>query len=61
VFRDRAVEYLRLCLARTTPTGLLPELIGLQPDTPYWAAPHAWASALMVRCVHLLDDTRALA
>lgn len=59
--RARAVEYLRLCLARTTPTGLLPELIGLQPDTPYWAAPHAWASALMVRCVHLLDDTRALA
>ncbi len=59
-FRDRAVAYVRCCLARTTPTGLLPELIGLQPDTPYWAAPHAWASALMVRCAHLLHETREL-
>jgi len=59
-FRDRAVDYLRLCLARATPTGLLPELIGLQPDTPYWAVPHAWASALMVRCAHLLNETKGL-
>lgn len=59
-FRERALEYIRLSLARATPTGLLPELIGLQPDTPYWAVPHAWASALMVRCVHLLEETRAL-
>jgi oligosaccharide amylase len=59
-FREQALDYLRLCLARATPTGLLPELIGLQPDTPYWAVPHAWASALMVRCVHLLHETRAL-
>ena len=60
-FRAQALDYLRLCLDRATPTGLLPELIGLQPDTPYWAAPHAWASALMVRCAHLLHETRALA
>jgi GH15 family glucan-1,4-alpha-glucosidase len=60
-FRERAVAYLRLCLSRATATGLLPELIGLQPDTPYWAVPHAWASALMVRCAHLLDETRQVA
>lgn len=59
-FRDRAMEYMRLSLANATPTGLLPELIGLQPETPYWAVPHGWASALMVRCVHLLDETKAL-
>jgi GH15 family glucan-1,4-alpha-glucosidase len=51
-FRQRAMEYIELSLAHGTPTGLLPELIGLQPDTPYWAVPHGWASALMVRCVH---------
>lgn len=59
-FRNRALEYIHLSLAYATPTGLLPELIGLQPDTPYWAVPHAWASALMVHCVHLLDKTRSL-
>ena len=59
-FRNRAVDYIRLSLARATPTGLLPELIGLQPDTPYWAVPHGWASALMVHCLHLLDATQAL-
>lgn len=55
-FRDRALAYVRVCLQRATPTGLLPELIGLQPDTPYWAAPHAWASALLVRCALLLGE-----
>ncbi|NPV49525.1 MAG: hypothetical protein HPY69_21480 [Armatimonadetes bacterium] len=55
-FRGRALDYIRVCLSRATPTGLLPELIGLQPDTPYWAAPHAWASALLVRCALLLDE-----
>ncbi|MEN6402241.1 MAG: glycoside hydrolase family 15 protein, partial [Armatimonadia bacterium] len=59
-FRNRAIDYIRLSLARATPTGLLPELIGLQPDTPYWAIPHGWASSLMVHCLHLLDATRAL-
>ena len=59
-WRDRALELIHLCLARATCTGLLPELIGLQPDTPYWAIPHAWASALLVRCVLLLEETCAL-
>ena len=59
-WRNRALELIHLCLKRATPTGLLPELIGLQPDTPYWAVPHGWASALMVRCTLLLDETLAL-
>jgi glucoamylase len=54
--RDRALQYIHVCLQRATPAGLLPELIGLQPDTPYWAAPHAWASALLVRCALLLEE-----
>ena len=59
-YRDLAAEYIRLCLSRATATGLLPELIGLQPDTPYWAAPHGWASALMVRCTLLWDTVDRL-
>ena len=59
-WRDRALELIHLSLARATGTGLLPELIGLQRDTPYWAVPHAWASALLVRCVLLLEETRGL-
>jgi GH15 family glucan-1,4-alpha-glucosidase len=49
-WRDKADQYVRVALAHTTPTGLLPELIPLTPQYPYWAAPHAWASALLVRC-----------
>jgi oligosaccharide amylase len=49
--RHRAVDYINFALAHATPTGLLPELIGLSPDTPYWAAPHAWASGLLIKCV----------
>ncbi len=55
-WRDQALSYIRLALSRATVTGLLPELIGLQPDTPYWAAPHGWASGLLVRCAVLLDQ-----
>lgn len=54
-YRQQAVEYIEFTLAHTTPTGLLPELIGLQPDIPYWAAPHSWASGLLVECVLALD------
>ena len=54
-YRETALADLDFCLAHATPTGLLPELIGLQPDAPYWAAPHAWASALLLDCVHELD------
>jgi len=42
-YRQQAIDYINFCLAHTTPTGLLPELIGLTPDIPYWAAPHSWA------------------
>jgi oligosaccharide amylase len=44
----------QFCLAHATPTGLLPEIIVLDPGTPYWAAPHAWASALLLDCVREL-------
>jgi len=47
----RAEEYLASVLARTTPAGLLPELVPSRAGVPYWAAPHAWASALLVNCV----------
>jgi GH15 family glucan-1,4-alpha-glucosidase len=46
----RAELYLRTVLARTTPAGLLPELLPNLPGVPYWAAPHAWASGLVVKC-----------
>ena len=54
-YRDQAVDYIQFCLAHTTPTGLLPELIGLTSDIPYWAAPHSWASGLLVECILALD------
>ncbi len=44
------------CLGHATPTGLLPELIGTDPSTPYWAAPHSWASGLLIECVLALDE-----
>jgi len=49
--RAKAASYIDFCLAHATPTGLLPELIGTRPDYPYWAAPHSWASGLMVKCI----------
>jgi len=55
-YRRQAVEYINFVLDHTTPTGLLPELIGRQPETPYWAAPHSWASGLLVECVLALDE-----
>ena len=51
--RRRAEAYIRFCRAHATPTGLIPELIGRTPDTPYWAAPHAWATALYAQCLLL--------
>lgn len=54
-YRQQALADIDFCLANSTPTGLLPELIGRQPDTPYWAAPHAWASALFLDCIHELS------
>lgn len=48
-----AMEHLRVALANSSPTGQLPELI---PKIlfDYWAAPHAWASSLLIECVILL-------
>ena len=54
--RQQALADLDFCLAHANPTGLLPELIGLYPDAAYWAAPHAWASALLLDCVHELES-----
>ena len=56
--RDKAERYIEFCLDHATPTGLLPELIGTRPEYPYWAAPHSWASGLMVRCVLEMDKAR---
>ncbi len=52
----RAEQFVGAALAHTTPAGLLPELIPQVPGYPYWAAPHAWASALMVRCALAAEE-----
>ncbi|MCS6861917.1 MAG: hypothetical protein NZT92_16550, partial [Abditibacteriales bacterium] len=54
--RERATPYLLTCLQRTTPSGLLPELMAGPHGKPYWAAPHGWASASLVFSVLLLDE-----
>jgi GH15 family glucan-1,4-alpha-glucosidase len=48
--RALAMEELRVALANTSPTGQLPELIP-RIRFDYWAAPHAWASSLLIECV----------
>jgi len=45
----RAQSYVDYCLRHATSTGLLPELFGTTPDTAHWAAPHAWASGLLLK------------
>jgi len=55
-YKQQAIAYINFALDHTTPTGLLPELIGTQPDTPYWAAPHSWASGLLIECALALDE-----
>jgi len=50
-----ALDYIRVALANTNPTGQLPELIPWN-GYPYWAAPHGWASALMIDCVRMMRD-----
>ncbi|MFP3903135.1 MAG: glycoside hydrolase family 15 protein [Armatimonadota bacterium] len=57
---EGAAEYMQTALNHATPAGCLPELMAA-PDVPYWAAPHAWASALMVRCVLLYHEYLATA
>jgi GH15 family glucan-1,4-alpha-glucosidase len=48
-----AAGYVEVALASTNPTGQLPELIPWN-GYPYWAAPHGWASALMIDCIRML-------
>nr|MDQ2731965.1 hypothetical protein [Armatimonadota bacterium] len=45
---ERASIYLSTVLRRTTPTGLLPELMQGPTGQRYWAAPHGWAMASFV-------------
>jgi len=52
----KAEGYVRVALAHATPTGLLPELIPVRDVHPYWAAPHAWSSGLVVRCALAADE-----
>lgn len=49
-WQQRAEKYVRVAVAHTTPTGLLPELIPVGSGFGWWAAPHAWASGLMIQC-----------
>ncbi len=51
-----ALESIRVAAANTNPTGQLPELIP-NVDFGYWAAPHGWASALLIECVLALGDS----
>ncbi len=51
---DGALDYVHTCLHHATPAGCLPELMAAA-EYPYWAAPHAWASALLVKCTLAYD------
>ncbi len=52
---ERARTLMDVALANTNPTGQLPELIpNIHFD--YWAAPHGWASALLIECVLELNS-----
>jgi GH15 family glucan-1,4-alpha-glucosidase len=52
---DHALANIRVALSNTNPAGQLPELV---PRTTfdYWAAPHAWTSALLIECVLALNE-----
>jgi GH15 family glucan-1,4-alpha-glucosidase len=52
---DAARESIATALANTNPTGQLPELIP-QMDFAYWAAPHGWASSLLIESVLALQS-----
>lgn len=52
--RAFALDDIRIALANANPTGQLPELIP-KVHFEYWAAPHGWASALLIQCVLMLD------
>lgn len=50
----RARAYVRTAVAMANPVGQLPELSPNLPGIGYWAAPHAWASALLIQCVRAM-------
>jgi GH15 family glucan-1,4-alpha-glucosidase len=50
-----ARSFIHTSLAHATPAGCLPELMAAD-DFPYWAAPHAWASALLVKSALAYQD-----
>ncbi len=52
-----AMANMRAAIANASPTGQLPELIPAV-EFDYWAAPHAWASALLIECVLSLQELR---
>jgi GH15 family glucan-1,4-alpha-glucosidase len=56
---DKAELYLSTVLRRSTPTGLLPELMQGPTGQRYWAAPHGWAMASFVSGVLMLAEQLA--
>jgi GH15 family glucan-1,4-alpha-glucosidase len=50
-----ARQAIGVALANTNPTGQLPELIPKLDQFGHWAAPHGWASALLIECVLALQ------
>jgi GH15 family glucan-1,4-alpha-glucosidase len=55
---DSALAYIKTIVHHTTETGLIPEMIGLPPQPPYWAAPHLWASASFITACFYLQEAR---
>lgn len=52
---QKALGYIRTALANANPTGQLPELIPWN-GYEYWAAPHGWATAVLIDCIRLLRE-----
>ena len=56
---ELADERVEAALAYTNPVGQLPELIPRNIAQDYWAAPHGWASSLLIQCVLLRNQLEA--
>ena len=54
-YKDKAVNYIKVVIHRSTVTHLLPELIG-GGNIDYWAAAHGWAMASYIQCMLLLSE-----
>jgi GH15 family glucan-1,4-alpha-glucosidase len=55
-YRQKALDYIRVVLARATKAGMLPELIGGPGLPDYWAAPHGWTTASYIVNMILLNE-----